>query len=145
MTLAIWISGGLLLAVAVSWTAVNLLPEDRIKLGLAVYEPIDYGILPHDARLADIERGRSYYIQLCALCHGAQGRGQGEYSYRMIPKPTDLTGVATADKSDAQLDTVIKNGVRGSAMRGWGDTLGGIQRQQIIDFIRYLELRHSQG
>ncbi len=143
MTVAFWISGGILFAILLSWTAVSLLPEDRVNMGLAVYKPVNYEILPHGANLANIERGRSYYIQLCALCHGAQGRGQGEYSYRMMPKPTNLTQVATANKSNAELDAVIKNGIKGSAMRGWGDTLNHVQRQQLIEFIRYLGLQQN--
>ena len=147
MITILWISGGIVVAAIIAWAAVSYLPEDRVVLGLAVHEPINYEILPLDAKLADIERGRSYYIQLCALCHGSAGKGDGEYSYRMVPKPAPLTRETTIMKSDAELSAVIRDGIEGTAMRGWGDTLNQIQRQQVIEFIRYLTLnrRHQQS
>lgn len=143
MVSVLWISGGIIAAAVLSWAAVSYFPEDRVILGLAIHEPINYEILPQDAKLADIERGRSYYIQLCALCHGSAGKGDGEYSYRMVPKPAPLTREATINKSDAELSAVIRDGVEGTAMQGWGGSLNETQRQQVIEFIRYLKLNQQ--
>ena len=140
MPSVLWICGGIITAAVIAWTAVSHFPENRVTMGLAVHAPINYEILPADAKLADIERGRSYYIQLCALCHGAAGKGDGEYSYRMVPKPASLTRAATINKNDAELSLVIRDGIKGTAMQGWGKSLNEIQRQQVIDFIRYLKL-----
>ncbi len=140
---AIWISTGLVLAVCLASTAVVLFPEDRVQIGIAVHEPINYELVPKGASLAELERGRSYYIQLCALCHGSDGSGNGEFSYRMVPKPSNLVVDAVGTKTDEQLDEAIRDGVQGSAMRGWSDRLNAVQRGQIIKYIKYLAIKYK--
>ncbi len=130
-------------ALGLGWLTVTYFPEDRAILHLEPYEQINFAALPDDAELANLERGRSYYVQLCALCHGANGNGYGEFSYRMVPKPADLTSESTIEQSDEELDTVIKDGIKGTAMTAWGDTLSSVQRQQLIGYIRYLALQRD--
>ncbi len=139
----IWVWSGVIAAGALGWMAVAYFPEDRTILRTAPYEQINYDILPDDAELANLERGRSYYVQLCALCHGANGNGYGEFSYRMVPKPADLVGEKTTNRTDMELDAVIRDGVQGTAMAAWGDTLSAVQRQQVIGYIRYLALQRA--
>ncbi|MDE0308508.1 MAG: cytochrome c [Acidiferrobacterales bacterium] len=140
---AIWISTGLILAVGLASSAVVLFPEDRVQIGIAVHEPIDYQLVPKNASLAELERGRSYYIQLCALCHGSNGTGSGEYSYRMVPKPSNLVVDILESRTDVQIDEAIRDGVRGSAMQGWGERLSPVQRRQIIKYIKYLAIKYK--
>lgn len=132
----------MVLAVCLAWASVTLFPEDRVQIGIAVHEPIDYRIVPTEVSLAELERGRSYYIQLCALCHGSDGTGSGEFSYRMVPKPSNLSGEIIDQRTYEQLDQAISEGVPGSAMQGWGDQLGDVQRRQIIEYIKYLALKY---
>ncbi len=140
---AIWISTGLVLAVCLALTAVVLFPEDRVQIGIAIHEPINYQLVPKSASLAELERGRSYYIQLCALCHGSDGSGNGEFSYRMMPKPSNLVVDVIGQRTDEQLDGAIRNGIRGSAMQGWSDQLSTVQRGQIIKYIKYLAIKYK--
>ncbi len=144
MSVALWVSGGIALAVLLAWSSVQLFPEDRIILGTMAYEQVDYEILSHGTNLADIERGRSYYLQLCALCHGLSGQGNGEYSYRMVPKPSSLVDSSVRVQTDDELSAVIRDGSSGTAMQGWGNVLNSTQRKQVVDYIRYLALRNHQ-
>ncbi len=140
MSVAYWVPGGIILAGILAWSSVQMFPENRSILGFNTYEHIDYEILPQTANLADIERGRSYYLQLCALCHGASGQGNGEYSYRMIPKPASLIDSKIHSYSDAQLSAQIRDGIEGTAMQAWGKVLNSHQRKQVVEYIRYLAL-----
>ena len=70
---------------------------------MRVAQPIDFDVLERGASIADLERGRSYYVQLCLPCHGASGRGDGEWAFRMTPRPADLTGRRTRGRSDETL------------------------------------------
>ncbi len=126
-----------------AWATVIYFPEDRTILRLEPYDQINFDALPENAELANLERGRAYYVQLCAQCHGENGNGYGEFSYRMVPKPADLTDAKTIEKSDEELDAVIRDGTLGTAMNAWGDTLSLIQRRQIIGYIRYLALQRA--
>lgn len=38
--------------------------------------------------------GRAFFVQNCASCHGASGRGDGPASANLTPKPADLTVLA---------------------------------------------------
>lgn len=139
----IWVWSGVIAAGVLGWAAVVSFPEDRTILRTEPYDQINYDILSDDAELANLERGRSYYVQLCALCHGANGNGFGEFSYRMVPKPADLAREETINQTDAELDAVIRDGIQGTAMAAWGDTLSSVQRQQVIGYIRYLALQRA--
>ena len=143
MSSTVWVSAGVVLAVLVAWGIVMLFPEDRLNLGLENHEQIKFEILPRDANLANLERGRSYYIQLCSLCHGSDGSGNGEYSYRMVPKPSNLISKATMNKSTKHLSVIVRDGIVGTAMSGWGTVLNEAQRLQLVDYIRYLALRYE--
>ena len=144
MSVVLWVSGGIALAILLAWSSVQLFPEDRNILGTAAYEQVDYEILARGADLADIERGRSYYLQLCALCHGLSGQGNGEYSYRMVPKPTSLVDPSVQIQTDDEINAVIRDGSSGTAMQAWGNVLNSTQRKQVVDYIRYLALRNHQ-
>ena len=105
---------------------------------MRVAQPIDFDVLERGASIADLERGRSYYVQLCLPCHGALGRGDGEWAWRMTPRPSDLTGRRTSGRSDEALRAAISDGIAGTAMRGWKDRLSGTQIRQVVDYVRHL-------
>ena len=105
---------------------------------MRVAQSIDFDVLKQGARIADLERGRSYYVQLCVPCHGASGRGDGEWAYRMTPLPSDLTGRRTRGRSDEELLTTIGEGIAGTAMRGWKDRLSDPQISQVLGYVRHL-------
>ena len=105
---------------------------------MRVAQTIDFDVLEQGARIADLERGRSYYVQLCLPCHGASGRGDGEWAYRMTPRPADLTRRRTRGRSDEALRAAISDGIAGTAMRGWEDRLSETQIRQVLGYTRHL-------
>lgn len=106
---------------------------------MRVAQAIDFDVLEQGVSIADLERGRSYYVQLCLPCHGDAGRGDGEWAFRMTPRPTDLTGRRTRGQSDETLRAIISDGVEGTAMRGWSDRLSETQIRQVLGYVRHLE------
>ena len=138
MPTSLAVSAGVLLAALFGWLAVIVFPEDRSILNIPPHRPILYEELPHDTSIADLERGRSYYIQLCAHCHGFNGLGDGEFSYRMMPKPANLISTKTRNKTDEELGIVIRDGTQRSAMQGWGNVLNETQRRQVLQYVRFL-------
>lgn len=62
--------------------------------------------------------GADIFARNCAGCHGDQGRGDGPAAAALLPPPADLTmRVLSAE----QLNSVMINGVYGSAMPAWRD------------------------
>lgn len=136
---AVVVCGGLVLAVVLALAVVTLAPEQTFaEPPMKVARPVDFEVLEPGANIADLERGRSYYVQLCLPCHGGSGRGDGEWAYRMTPRPTDLTSQRTRQRSDAQLLAAVRDGIGGTAMRGWDDRLSDIQLRQVLGFVRHL-------
>ena len=64
----------------------------------------------------EVSRGGTLFAANCASCHGSAGRGDGEASASLLPKPANLTA---ARFSDERLSSVLWNGVAGSAMPPW--------------------------
>lgn len=122
-----------------AFAAVRFVPEQAMRdPSMRIAQPIDFDVLGPGASLADLERGRSYYVQLCLPCHGASGRGDGEWAYRMTPQPADLTGRPTSGRSGETLRQAISDGIAGTAMRGWEDRLSQTQIRQVVDYVRHL-------
>ena len=130
---------GLVLAVVLALAALAFVPEQpMVEPPMKVAQPVNFDVLNRGANIADLERGRSYYAQLCLPCHGASGRGYGEWAYRMTPRPADLTGERTRGRGDEQLRAAIGKGIPGTAMRGWNDRLSDTQLRQVLGYVRHL-------
>jgi cbb3-type cytochrome c oxidase subunit III len=92
-------------------------------------------------RPGDANHGRALYMQSCASCHGADGRGQTQAAANQLPKPTDLTSGRFAAQAIA---ASITRGVPGTAMPRAavhsGDDLG-----DLVTFVQRFEPHESSG
>lgn len=106
---------------------------------------------PDAATLKQREAGRTLYMDHCAGCHGASGRGDGPAADSMRRTPTDLTGYAHANGGvfpAEKLRTVIDGrgvGAHGSVqMPVWGSVFKaasgseGAVRERIEAIVAYL-------
>ena len=133
------VCAGVALSLGMALAAVTFAPEQPMREpSMRVAQAIRFDVLEPGASIADLERGRSYYVQLCVPCHGGSGRGDGEWAYRMTPRPTDLTGRRTRGRSEDALRAVIGEGIAGTAMRGWEDRLSEPQIRQVLGYVRHL-------
>lgn len=83
------------------------------------------------ASAAAISLGAKLYTQHCNACHQVDGRGVGgKAAADFVGDPTRLA------KSDAQLLSSIAQGVRGTAMPGFGGRLDEEQQQAVLAYIR---------
>lgn len=83
---------------------------------------------PAEAQTSD---GQAIFQQNCVPCHGADLAGG-------VGKPLNA-GSEAAGKTDAQLTTIITNGVSGTAMPAWGPKLSADEIQAVIGYIRSVE------
>ncbi len=90
--------------------------------------------------IENIEAGKTFFLENCAVCHGNEANGSSiraeamqEAKPRML---TNLDWIRTRD--DLRLLRSIKYGVQGTAMTPWGDFTSSLQRIQLVIFIRTL-------
>ncbi len=83
--------------------------------------------------------GRDAYTGSCAVCHGASGDGRGMLGTSSYPNATDLTSHDAAEKSDAQLFWIIKNGLAFTGMPGFGDQYSDQDIWSMVTFVRAMQ------
>jgi alcohol dehydrogenase (cytochrome c) len=76
-----------------------------------------------------IAAGRTLYSQACAVCHGADARGDRG--------PSLVTGNFTRGNADGEIFLNIRNGIRGTQMPGFSQ-FSTDQTWQLVSFIRSL-------
>ncbi|HEY7317272.1 MAG TPA: cytochrome c [Candidatus Binatia bacterium] len=95
------------------------------------------------APLAAAEETATLFRELCSVCHGAGGKGDGPSAQGLAPKPADFTNCKVMAKdSDDVLFKIVKGGGqsagRSTVMPAWGDSLSDGQIRELIKFIRGL-------
>ena len=93
------------------------------------------------APLLAAEGTATLFSELCSVCHGAGGKGDGPSAQGLEPKPADFTNCkAMAKDSDDVLFKIIKEGGqsvgRSTVMPAWRDALSDQQIRQLVKFIR---------
>jgi cytochrome c553 len=87
-----------------------------------------------------LAEARAHWADHCASCHGNDGKGGTELGKRFYPRSPDMTLPATQSLSDGELFSVIENGIRLTAMPGWGD--GSAESAYgswgLVHFVRHL-------
>jgi mono/diheme cytochrome c family protein len=89
------------------------------------------------------EKTTVLFQELCSVCHGVDGKGDGPSARGLEPKPADFTNCkAMAKDSDEVLLKIIKGGGqsvgRSTVMPAWGDALSDQQIRELVKFIRGL-------
>ena len=101
---------------------------------------------------ADLKAGQRLYLKWCMNCHGERGDGAGPAADFLRPRPRDfrhgLFKIRTTKSllpSDQDLYTVITNGMPGTAMPGWEDTLSEPERRQLVVFLKTFSRRFARA
>jgi len=89
--------------------------------------------------------GEQHYKRYCLSCHGLDGKGDGELSYLLYPKPRDLTSglfkirstPAGNPPTDTDLFTTIERGMPGTAMPSF-NFLDPDELKDIVSYIKDL-------
>lgn len=88
-----------------------------------------------------IAAGKEIYTKQCANCHGATGRGDGKMAESITtgPKPSDVTdGKWTHGSSDGEMFTLIRDGSKGTGMRGFGSRMKAEDLWNVVNYLKTL-------
>lgn len=97
--------------------------------------------------------GKPVYDRWCSSCHGVEGRGDGDAAAYMLPRPRDFTQAlyqirTTASgqvPTDADILHVIDEGMPGTAMPGWRETLSRSEREALVDYLKSFSRFFAMG
>lgn len=87
------------------------------------------------------ENPASLFNDICSVCHGVGGKGDGPSAAGLHPKPADFTDCkAMAADSDQTLFKIVKEGGQGvgrsTVMPSWKDSLSDDQIRSLVRYIR---------
>ncbi len=119
----------------------RLPPEESVPLSRPAYlDQVSTAVNPVPADQVSLERGALLFDLHCALCHGAEGRGDGpvvRFWREEARRPADLTEPRIARYTDGDLYTLISNGI--GSMPPLRENLDERQRWDVIHLVRTLQ------
>lgn len=84
--------------------------------------------------VAATKKGKKMFNQLCVICHGTKGKGNGVAGVALNPKPTSFITKAFSSQTDGALFWKITEG--NAPMAAYKDLLTEIERWQLINYLR---------
>ncbi len=89
-----------------------------------------------DGLVGDFERGRYFYMNNCAACHGVRGDGHGPRASFINPKPRNfIQAKSRATLNRPALFKAIVIGKPGTPMPAWGKVLGPQSVADVAEFV----------
>ncbi len=92
-------------------------------------------------KAAQLQDGKIIYIDRCQTCHGCSGNGLGTYAGTKVITPADFKQEPFRNMPDDQWFWHVSEGVQGSVMPPWRESLTETQRWQVI---RYIQQQFAQ-
>jgi len=88
-----------------------------------------------------LAEGEGIYTQRCMQCHGALGAGDGAFARALSRLPQEIGSFAwQAAHSDQQLESVVRDGIAGTAMPS-GHEMSPQQLRNVVAYLRTLPLK----
>ena len=84
---------------------------------------------------AKLQEGKELYIDRCQTCHGCAGNGLGTYAGTKVVTPANYQQEPFRSMPDDQWFWHVSEGVQGSVMPPWRESLTEDQRWQVIRYI----------
>jgi mono/diheme cytochrome c family protein len=83
------------------------------------------------------DEGKIIFNQMCVLCHGNKGQGNGEAGLVLQPRPANFTALNVQNQTDGAIFWKITNGK--APMATYFEILTDDQRWKLVNYIRELE------
>lgn len=80
-------------------------------------------------------RGRELFLRNCAFCHGTDGSGRNWIGTFLEPHARDLRQPRFAARSAEALRQVIRDGLPGTSMPGWGGVLSAEELDAVAAYV----------
>lgn len=131
---------------AISAGALGVLVIVSYALAFTVAPNIPTPPVPFTARFAQnptpnsaatIDSGRATFLANCAICHGPRGLGDGPQAFLLQPRPVNLQ-LHVPQHADGEVFYWISEGVAGTGMPAWKETLDETKRWEVVRYLQAL-------
>ena len=85
-----------------------------------------------------LQEGKEIYVANCLTCHGCSGNGLGSYGGTMVVTPANLKVEPYRDMPDDQWLWHVSEGVPGTLMPTWKESLTEDQRWKVIRYVQQI-------
>lgn len=89
---------------------------------------------PFKESQAAIGKGKITYQQMCAICHGEKGKGDGMAGMSLKPRPANFTSEKVQNQTDGALYWKLTTGR--APMAAYKDILSEQERWQLVSYLR---------
>ena len=83
------------------------------------------------------KKGKALFAQLCAICHGDKGKGDGLASATLTPKPANFTTEIFNKQTDGAVFWKLTEGR--APMASYKQSLTDTQRWQLVNYLKSLK------
>ena len=87
--------------------------------------------------------GKKIFNQMCVLCHGLQGKGNGEAGLSLERKPANFLSLKVINETDGNIFWKITHGK--APMATYEELLTEDQRWKLVNYIRELEVNKKKS
>ncbi len=116
------------------------LPPESVPVQGAAYVPgLGAPVNPVPADDVSLQRGQELYNVSCALCHGAEGGGNGTIAAFLQNKPANLLQGDPLTMSDGSIFITISNGIPGRMPSLRENLPTARDRWDVVNYVRQLQ------
>lgn len=90
---------------------------------------------------AGLQEGKELYVNYCLTCHGCAGNGLGSYAGTLIVTPANFKQEPFRSMPDDQWFWHVSEGVQGTVMPPWKESLSEEQRWKVIRYVQQVFAR----
>jgi mono/diheme cytochrome c family protein len=90
---------------------------------------------------AGLQEGKELYVNYCLTCHGCAGNGLGSYAGTLAVTPANFKEEPFRSMPDDQWFWHVSEGVPGTVMPPWKESLTEEQRWKVVSFIQQVFAR----
>lgn len=127
-------AGVMVFAAGLAWAVRDRMERARAETAL-LFPTL--AAAAESARADGADPGKLAYTVHCARCHGTNGRGDGPDFWLQPPAPRDFRIRPWKHGENAEaVRKVVLEGIRGTAMAGWGRSLSAGELDAVVEYVR---------
>lgn len=87
-------------------------------------------------------KGKKIFSQMCIVCHGVTGKGNGVAGVSLDPRPANFLSIDVRNETDGAIFWKLTEGK--PPMAAYKDLLTDDQRWELVNYIRHLEATNKK-